>query len=76
MELKKNMKFDITEKFIANFYQAKTLKITDIHPSSVRIEIENARGRGVIPKGQFHSLIRTGALILIEQELANNEGTA
>lgn len=63
----------MTEKFIANFYHAKTLKITDIHPSSIRIEIENSKGHGVIPRELFQSYIRSGALILAGQDLNHEE---
>lgn len=66
MQLKQNMKFDITNKFIPNFCQAKSLKITNVNASSVMIEMENAKSRGVFPLSQFQSLVRDGALIAIE----------
>ncbi|MFC4322819.1 hypothetical protein [Litchfieldia salsa] len=72
MELKQNMEFELTKKFIPNFCNAKTLKVIDFNDSTVRIEMEDARSRGVFPRLQFLSLIRTGALIIptviIEQE--------
>ncbi|MFT4414059.1 hypothetical protein ACLM5H_09380 [Fredinandcohnia humi] len=74
IELVKNMEFDITTKFIPNICEAKTLKVVDINGSSVRIELENARSRGVFPLSHFQSLIRQGALVLTESQ--DNEETA
>jgi hypothetical protein len=70
MELKENMEFEITNKFIPNFYQAKQLKILTVHEKSVRIEIGNARARGVFPIDQFYSLIRNGALLQRKEDTA------
>lgn len=72
-DLVRDMEFDITNKFIPNLCEAKTLKVVDINGSSVRIELENARSRGVFPLSHFQSLIRQGALVLTTQE---NEETA
>lgn len=77
MDLKENMEFDITKKFVPNFCKAKTLKILNVNQSTVCIEMEEARSRGVFPLQQFHSLINTGALIYNENVLNDNhEDTA
>lgn len=77
MDLKENMEFDITKKFVPNFCKAKTLKILNVNHSTVSIEMEEARSRGVFPLQQFHSLISSGALIYNENLLNNNhEDTA
>lgn len=76
MNLKQNMEFDITQKFVPNFCNAKTLKILTINQSTVSIEMEEARSRGVFPLQQFESLIRTGALIHIESLGSDQEDTA
>jgi hypothetical protein len=76
MDLRENMQFQVTSKFIPNFCNASTLKITDINDTTVRIEMENARSRGVFPKLQFLSLIRNGALIVSNEELTGREDTA
>ncbi|MFS0863218.1 hypothetical protein [Fredinandcohnia sp. 179-A 10B2 NHS] len=73
LDLVRDMEFDITNKFIPNLCEAKTLKVIDINGSSVRIELENARSRGVFPLSHFQSLIRQGALVLTTHE---NEETA
>ncbi|MDX8360106.1 hypothetical protein V1503_23130 [Bacillus sp. SCS-151] len=64
MELKENMQFEITTKFVPNFYNSKKLKVVKINASNVRIEMENAKYGGVFPLDLFQSLIRNGALLL------------
>jgi hypothetical protein len=76
MELLQDMEFKVTQKFIPNFCNAKTLRILDIQETTVRIEMEDARSRGVFPKLQFLSLIKNGALVFIEETLTNQEDTA
>ncbi|MCH1626331.1 hypothetical protein [Fredinandcohnia quinoae] len=73
VELALNMEFDITNKFIPNMCEAKTLRVIDINSSSVRIEMENARTRGVFPLSHFQSLIRQGALILSTDKLEKED---
>jgi hypothetical protein len=70
MELRENMEFDITNKFVPNFYQAKEVKILTVHDKSVRIEIGNARAKAVFPIDQFRSLIRNGALLQKKEDTA------
>lgn len=76
MELRENMEFNITSKFIPNFCKAKTLKILNVNEYTIRIEMEEGRGKGVFPKDQFGALIRNGALIFKEEELKNKGVTA
>ncbi|WP_078546430.1 hypothetical protein [Litchfieldia alkalitelluris] len=76
MELTKNMEFKLTKKFIPNFCNAKTLKIVDFNDSTVRIEMEDARSWGVFPKLQFLSLIRTGALVSVNDIVEQQGDTA
>ncbi|MCA1030297.1 hypothetical protein LCL95_04495 [Bacillus timonensis] len=76
MELKENMEFDITVKFIPNFCQARTLTIKMINHSSVCIEMEDAKSRGVFPIRQFEALIRDGALIYSNSSMLGKEDTA
>lgn len=68
MELKENMFFTITEKFIPNFSNAQTLRILQFNEKTVEIEMENARGRGAFPIEQFKGLIKNGSLILTTRE--------
>lgn len=66
MELRQDMKFQVTKKFIPNFCNASILKVVDFNESTVRIEMENAKSRGVFPRLQFLSLIKSGALLVAE----------
>lgn len=70
------MEFEITKKFIPRFYQADKLRITNIHNKSVSFEMVDSNGRGVYPRDQFQSLIRSGALVILENEIPGNEDSA
>jgi len=74
MEIHENMEFKLTQKFIPNFCNASSLKIVNVNDTTVRIEMENARSRGVFPRMQFMSLIRNGALVY--SDTSSNEDTA
>lgn len=76
IHLKQNMEFGITNKFIPNFCNATTLKITGLNDSSVRIEMKDANSKGVFPITHFQSLIRQGALILADDQIDNHGDTA
>ncbi|THE13639.1 hypothetical protein E1I69_06925 [Bacillus timonensis] len=67
LELVNNMEFGITSKFIPNLCEAKTLRVVEINPSSVRIELESKQ-KGVFPISHFQYLIRHGALVLTKNE--------
>ncbi|MBD8068028.1 hypothetical protein [Bacillus sp. PS06] len=73
MELQQNMEFEVTKKFVPNFCNAKTLKVIDFNETTVRIEMEDARSKGVFPKLQFLSLIRTGALIKTNERIDHGD---
>jgi hypothetical protein len=62
MELKENMIFSITEKFIPNFNKSQTLRILDFSEKTVKIELGNT-AKGAFPIEQFKGLIRDGSLI-------------
>lgn len=67
MELKENMFFTITEKFIPNFSKAQTLRILNVNEKTVEIQMENAKARGAFPIEQFKGLIKNGSLILTRE---------
>ncbi|MBM6619396.1 hypothetical protein [Bacillus suaedaesalsae] len=73
MELKENMFFTITEKFIPNFSKAQTLRILQFNEKTVEIEMENARSRGAFPIDQFLGLIKNGSLILTKETSLRTE---
>jgi hypothetical protein len=67
LELVTNMEFGITQKFVPNLCDAKTLKVVEINNSSVRIELESKQ-KGVFPISHFQYLIRHGALVLATED--------
>ncbi|MFD1737161.1 hypothetical protein ACFSCX_11425 [Bacillus salitolerans] len=66
MELKENMIFSITDKFIPNFSKAKTLRILYLNEKTVKVELSNST-RGAFPIEQFKGLIRNESLILSKE---------
>jgi len=62
MELTEGMIFSTTEEFMSNFFNSKTVKLTQVDKKSVRIEFTGSKGTAIYPKKLFYSLIARGVL--------------
>jgi hypothetical protein len=63
LNLDKDMQFEIKSCFAPNLYRSQTLKILEVTPSSVVIQMDRSSGRGVFPAENFHYWIKRGSLI-------------
>ncbi|WP_026582354.1 hypothetical protein [Bacillus sp. J33] len=63
MNLDKDMQFEIKSCFAPNLSRSQTLKILEVTPNSVVIQMDRSSGRGVFPAENFHYWIKRGSLI-------------
>ncbi len=62
-----NMEFTMKSSFSPNISKSEWLKVIDVTPSSVIIEMYNPSCKGVFPTESFQYWIKRGSLIPIEQ---------
>lgn len=63
MNLDKDMQFEIKSSFMPNLSRSQTLKILEVTPNSVVIQMDRSSGRGVFPSENFQYWIKRGSLI-------------
>ncbi|WP_312886133.1 MULTISPECIES: hypothetical protein [Bacillaceae] len=63
LNLDKDMQFEIKSTFAPNLYRSETLRILEVTPNSVVIQMDRSNGRGVFPADNFHYWIKRGSLI-------------
>lgn len=69
IHLANNMEFELRGNFMPNISNSNRLKILEVSGTSVVIQMNNSKRRGVFPLESFHYWIKTNSLIYIE----NNE---
>ncbi|WP_153126632.1 hypothetical protein [Peribacillus tepidiphilus] len=69
MNLYNNMEFEIKSSFIPNLSKSDKLKILDVTPKSVVIQLHNSKCRGVFPFDHFQYWIKKGSLIPINEHV-------
>ena len=68
MDLYSNMKFEIKSSFIPNLSNSDTLKILEVTPGSVVVQMQNSSSRGVFPLDNFQYWIKRNSLIYINDQ--------
>lgn len=68
MDLYSNMKFEIKSSFIPNLSNSDTLKILEVTPGSVVVQMQNSNSRGVFPLDNFQYWIKRNSLIYINDQ--------
>ncbi|MFO1444886.1 hypothetical protein KDN24_17110 [Bacillus sp. Bva_UNVM-123] len=64
-----NMEFAMESNFSPNINKSERLKVINVTPSSVIIEMYNPNCKGVFPTDSFEYWIKKGALIPIQENL-------
>ncbi|NSL52669.1 hypothetical protein [Calidifontibacillus erzurumensis] len=75
MQLHNNMEFEIKDNFIPNLNKANRLKILEVSPESVVVQMQNSKSRGVFPIDHFQYYIRKNLLVHIKEEEERLEST-
>lgn len=68
MNLSSNMEFEIKGNFMPNLHNSERLKILEVSPESVVIQMQNSNSRGVFPLDNFQYWIRKKSLIHIKEQ--------
>lgn len=75
MNLSRNMEFEIKGNFMPNLHNSERLKILEVSPESVVIQMQNSNSRGVFPLDNFQYWIRKNSLIYITDQDERLNGT-
>ncbi|EKN66867.1 hypothetical protein M670_03642 [Schinkia azotoformans MEV2011] len=75
MNLSSNMEFEIKGNFMPNLHNSERLKILEVSPESVVIQMQNSNSRGVFPLDNFQYWIRKNSLIYISDHDERMNGT-
>ncbi|HLO12437.1 MAG TPA: hypothetical protein VK190_09500 [Pseudoneobacillus sp.] len=67
MDLYNNMEFEMKKSFIPNISKSDTLKILEITPGSIVVQMHNSNCRGVFPVDSFKYWIKNSSLIHITE---------
>jgi hypothetical protein len=73
MELYNNMEFEMKSSFLPNISKSDTLKILEVTPGSVVVQMHNSNCRGVFPLDNFQYWIKRNSLIFVNE---NEEKTS
>jgi hypothetical protein len=73
MELYNNMEFEMKSSFLPNISKSDTLKILEVTPGSVVVQMHNSNCRGVFPLDNFQYWIKRNSLIFVNE---NDEKTS
>ncbi|WP_147535535.1 hypothetical protein [Bacillus marasmi] len=77
LKLVNNMEFEITSSFIPNISNAAKLKIVELTPESVVVQMYNSNCRGVFPVDNFQYWVKRSSLIhIIEQDHEQEQQTS
>ncbi len=68
MELDKNMQFEIKSGFMPNLSHSESLTILEVTPSSVVIQMNRSKGRGVFPSENLQYWIKKGLLVKMDDQ--------
>jgi hypothetical protein len=68
LKLVNNMEFEINSSFVPNLSNADKLKIVEVTPKSVVVQMGNSTCRGVFPVDNFQYWIKRSSLIYIEDQ--------
>ncbi|MEH7121610.1 MULTISPECIES: hypothetical protein [unclassified Bacillus (in: firmicutes)] len=63
MNLHNNMEFEMKSCFIPNLAKSESLRIIEVNPESVVVQMYNPDCRGVFPLDNFQYWIKKGSLI-------------
>lgn len=67
LDLYNNMEFEMKKSFIPNISKAATLRIVEVNPGSVVIQMKESGCRGVFPVDSFQYWIKRNSLIYIDE---------
>jgi hypothetical protein len=67
LDLYNNMEFEMKKSFIANISNAETLRIVEVNPGSIVVQMKESGCRGVFPVDSFQYWIKRNSLIYIEE---------
>jgi hypothetical protein len=67
LDLYNNMEFEMKESFVPNISNAETLRILEVNPGSVVVQMKESGCRGVFPVDSFQYWIKRNSLIYIEE---------
>jgi hypothetical protein len=67
MELYNNMEFEMKSSFLPNISKSDTLKILEVTPGSVVVQMHNSNCRGVFPLDNFQYWIKRNSLIFVNE---------
>lgn len=62
------MEFKIQSNFMPNLNNSERLKIVEVSPQSVIVQMDNSNNRGVFPLDNFQYWIRKKSLIHISEQ--------
>lgn len=68
LKLVNDMEFEITSSFVPNISNAEKLKIIEVTPESVVVQMHNSNCRGVFPMDNFQYWVKRSSLIHIIDE--------
>ncbi|NMD71133.1 hypothetical protein HHO41_12570 [Bacillus sp. DNRA2] len=68
LKLVNDMEFEITSSFVPNISKAEKLKIIEVTPESVVVQMHNSNCRGVFPMDNFQYWVKRSSLIHIIDE--------
>ncbi|MBY0121431.1 hypothetical protein [Bacillus sp. S/N-304-OC-R1] len=68
MNLYINMEFEMKSCFIPNLAKSQSLKVVEVTPASVIVQMYNPDCRGVFPLDSFQYWIKKGSLIEKEEQ--------
>lgn len=63
MNIYSNMEFEMKSCFIPNLAKSQSLKVVEVTPASVIVQMSNPDCRGVFPLDSFQYWIKKGSLI-------------
>ncbi|MGJ7921059.1 hypothetical protein [Neobacillus sp. LXY-4] len=68
MDLVNDMEFEIKSSFVPNLSNAEKLKIVEVTPGSIVVQMQNSTCRGVFPVDNFQYWIKRSSLIYIDEQ--------
>jgi hypothetical protein len=68
MKLSNNMEFEMKESFIPNISKSTVLRIVEVTPGSVIVQMQESKCRGVFPLDSFQYWIKRNSLILLNEK--------
>ncbi|WP_102346540.1 hypothetical protein [Bacillus sp. Marseille-P3661] len=68
MQLVSNMEFEIKSNFMPNLNNSNKLRILEVTPGSVIVQMQNSNRRGVFPLDNFQYWIKRNSLVYVDSQ--------